>query len=330
MVPVVVQGHQAPSHSERLQVIWVCTSSSVQITALTKDNYFGWKTKMMSLLIDARLWGVTIGTTKKPVPARLTAPTSEEEQEIADWELDDQRVLAAIILRVSDDYLVYLDGLPSAKSAWEKLRNIFESKGSLTVTNLWRRLYRLQAAEDTLMEDHIRQLQEYLRVLRNRGETIEDRTIVNIIFASLPEIDFWETFTTSITMARIQLSSDDLIGEVLENDRRRRENKKDTIFKAKEGRSGRNKSNSATKKTCGNCGIKGHLKADCWAKGGGKEGEAPDWYKPKQKDRKENENKDSAKQSTENEDFAFIVKPAHISNSDWLSDSAASMHICND
>ena len=276
----------------------------------------------MSLLIDARLWGVTIGITKRPVPASLTAPTPEEAQAIADWELDDQRALAAIILRVSDDYIVYLDGLPSAKSAWEKLRNIFESKGSLTVTNLWRRLYRLQATEDTLMEDHIRQLQEYLRALRNRGEIIEDHTIVNILFASLPEIDFWENFTTSITSARIQLTSDDLIGEILENDRRRRENKQDNILKAREGR-------NATKKTCGNCGIKGHLKADCWAKGGGKEGEAPDWYKPRKQDGKEKESKNSAKQSIEDEDFAFMAKPAHISSSDSLSDSAASTHICN-
>jgi len=121
--------------------------------------------------------------------------TPEEEQVIANWELKDQQVLAAIILRVSDDYLVYLDSLPSAKAAWEKLINIFGSKGSLTVTNLWHCLYRLQAEEDTLMEDHIRQPQEYLRVLHNHGETIEDHTIVNIIFASLPEMDFWENFT---------------------------------------------------------------------------------------------------------------------------------------
>lgn len=303
-------------------------SSSVRITALTRDNYFGWKTKMMSLLIDARLWGVASGTTVRPVPTKIGAPTPEEEKQIADWDLDDQRALAAIILRVSDDYLVYLDGLPSAKAAWDKLKNIFESKGSLTVTNLWRRLYRLQATEDTLMEDHIRQLQEYLRALRNRGESIEDRTITNIIFASLPEIDFWENFTTSITTARIQLSSDDLIGEVLETDRRRRENKKETVLKAREGRNNnREKSNKATKKICNNCGIKGHLKESCWAKGGGKEGQAPEWYKPKDKKDKE---KDSAKQSTENDDFAFMGRISTIESSDWLSDSAATVHICND
>jgi len=73
---------------------------------------------------------------QRPVPAKLTAPTPKEEQVIAEWELDDPQALAAIILRASDDYLVYSDRLPTAKSAWDKLKNIFESKGSLTTSNL--------------------------------------------------------------------------------------------------------------------------------------------------------------------------------------------------
>ena len=71
-----------------------------------------------------------------------------------------------------------------------------------------------------------------------------------------------------------------------------------------------------------NCGKKGHYEKDCWVKGGGKEGQAPAWFKPK--------NADSAKQSEENE-FAFIANNdivlAAISASDWLADSTATTHI---
>jgi len=109
----------------------------------------------MSLLINAQLWGVTNGTSKRPTPVKLLAPTTKEEQLIANWELDDQQALAAILLRVSDDHVVYLHGFLTAKSTWDQLKNIFESKGSLTMTNLWCCLYRLQAVEDMLMEDHI-------------------------------------------------------------------------------------------------------------------------------------------------------------------------------
>ena len=78
----------------------------------------------------------------------------------------------------------------------------------------------------------------------------------------------------------------------------------------------------ATKGNCRNCGKKGHYVADCWAKGGGKEGQMPKWFKaPKEKD--------SAKQ-TDERDFAFMANNmalASISASDWLADSAATTHI---
>jgi len=81
--------------------------------------------------------------------------------------------------------------------------------------------------------------------------------------------------------------------------------------------------NKATRKMCENCRKMGHIKDSCWAKGGGKEDQAPKWHKLKEKE-KETE---SAKQRTEINDFAFITPT--IQTSDWLSDSAASVHICN-
>ena len=80
---------------------------------------------------------------------------------------------------------------------------------------------------------------------------------------------------------------------------------------------------SATKGKCRNYGKKGHYEKDCWAKGGGKEGQAPAWFKqPKEKG--------LAKQS-EDVDFAFVanneIALATISASDWLADSVATTHI---
>ena len=74
---------------------------------------------------------------------------------------------------------------------------------------------------------------------------------------------------------------------------------------------------------CCNCGKKGHWVKDCWEPGGDKEGQAPKWWK----------SQDKAKQTQEkstNNDFTFTSTDtcaAAISASDWLANSAATMHI---
>ena len=88
---------------------------------------------------------------------------------------------------------------------------------------------------------------------------------------------------------------------------------------------GKGRQQGATKGNCQNCGKKRHYIKDCWAKGGGKEGQAPKWFKqPKETD--------TAKQSIDN-NFAFVtneVTCVTISASDWLGDSAAITHIAWD
>ncbi|HEV7735885.1 MAG TPA: hypothetical protein VGO47_00690, partial [Chlamydiales bacterium] len=308
------------------------TTSSARITHLNKDNYYAWKQKMSALLIEAELWKIVLGEEKRPVPAKPDTPTESELQKISAWDEKDRKTLSAIILRVSDEYLVYLDSIPSAAEAWKKLRNIFESRGPLTITHLWRRLYRLQAPENSDLENHVRQLEDIMRSLRNRGENIEDGTIKNLILASMPETDFWENFITSITTARTDMTSQDLIGEILDTDRRRNQGeKKETALKFQERRSGpiakfsnnrRPFQSSATKGICRNCGKKGHWVADCWEKGGGQAGNMPKWFKPK---------KEQVQQADSNEgdrDWAFMAGTTNTTA--WLSDTAATCHITPD
>ena len=38
---------------------------------------------------------------------------------------------------------------------------------------------------------------------------------------------------------------------------------------------------------CANCNKPGHQKDDCWAKGGGKEGQIPAWYQAKDREKRE-------------------------------------------
>ena len=109
--------------------------------------------------------------------------------------------------------------------------------------------------------------------------------------------------------------------------------------KCGKGCNGRNDGGS-TKGKCNNCGKKGHWVKDCWARGGGKEGQAPKWWKG-DSTRNSTEFTESTKQATENrcfaDDFAFAVLEsmdpkldnhsfaedllchANIFTSDWLA-----------
>jgi hypothetical protein len=58
-----------------------------------------------------------------------------------------------------------------------------------------------------------------------------------------------------------------------------------------------------------NCGRRGHTKDQCWEKGGGKEGQAPDWWKKKAKDKKASANsaENETKEKDEPDDYAMLA-----------------------
>src|ERR1700737_1940712 len=104
--------------------------------------------------------------------------------------------------------------------------------------------------------------------------------------------------------------------------------------KGKRGEKGKTV-NSNSGVTCFNCNKKGHKKADCWAAGGGKEGQGP-----QQKSAKKGKSANVA-QEVENKDlFAFTCTSDHANIAEKLNippakrsgiiNSGASQHFCSD
>jgi len=72
---------------------------------------------------------------------------------------------------------------------------------------------------------------------------------------------------------------------------------------------------------CENCGRTKHTKANCWAKGGGQEGQYPDWYEGK----KDSHTSDTVKTAT---DTPIVWSYGYASRPDvWFTDSAATVHV---
>ena len=247
-------------------------------------------------------------------------PVSEgEKQAIADWRKKDKRAKKEICLRISDEYLVYIDQTMTVSELWTRLQSIFKSKAAVGVVNLHQEFFRTFTEDGANMEKHVHKLRGLYQQLNAQGQVISDADFLNTMLTSLP--DSWSAFITTINAGGAGIASEILIDWIrirldLDEDKSRRASTaQQTALKA-------NDESGATKGKCRNCGKKGHYVKDCWVKGGGKEGQTPTWYKDRT-------GKDTAKQSDET-DFAFManeVALASISSSDWLADSAATMHI---
>jgi len=78
---------------------------------------------------------------------------------------------------------------------------------------------------------------------------------------------------------------------------------------------------TGTQLKCKNCRCTGHTETKCWAKGGGQEGQYPDWYEGK----KDAHTSDTVKPVT---DMPIVWSHGSASQPDiWFSNSAATVHI---
>jgi hypothetical protein len=161
---------------------------------------------------------------------------------------------------------------------------------------------------------------------------VSDEDFVMILLTSLPES--WDNYTTSLFGSsgnKPSVKSHELVAVLLEEDRRRKARSGDSsgtaLYARTKGKFGDDNPNKD--KECFNCKKKGHVKGDCWAKGGGKEGQGPKGRKGHKKGNRANQ---AEEVNTDLNDSAYMASPfthSHeITKYDWLLDSSTTSHIC--
>jgi gag-polypeptide of LTR copia-type/Domain of unknown function (DUF4219) len=265
---------------------------------LNGDNYATWRRRLEWILDDLDLWDVTTGRTAERIPADVRNIAAAEQQSIDEWRKKDRKACKEICLRVADEQLVYINHTIGAASIWTTLQAIFESKGAVGIVNLRRDFFRTFAEDGANMEEHMRKLCGIQQELNARGHYISDDDFSNTLLTSLPSS--WSAFITAVNAGGGGITADVLIARILDEDRAQKAGtSRQTVLKAQQRHKPKRDDAGATKGKCRNCGKKGHYVKDCWAKGGGKEGQAPKWFK--------HPSKDTANQSEEKE-FAFVSK----------------------
>jgi hypothetical protein len=194
----------------------------------------------------------------------------------------------------------------TVKKVWDAVVKHHHQKSQLIIVELCRKRQKERCEEKGDVHAHLAKLQQMHDDLASMGEVLPDDGFRAIILGLLPAL--YDTFLTAvsnqlnpmpypmriaemtiqgitipahdITITPPKISPDDLMEVVgQEADRRTiksgnsKKDEKDTTFSVGTQSKGGKRGSGKSDLECYDCHKKGHIKADCWAKGGGKEGQ---------------------------------------------------------
>lgn len=198
------------------------------------------------------------------------------------WGRGEAIVKQLIASTIPDSLFMKVRNKGTAGEIWKSFAADFEQKLRSVSVNLRRRLQDERCGERGDVCAHFIKIRTMTEDLAAMGHIPDNDDLYAIVLSSLPQS--YDNYTSAIsatsTVLGRTLTAEDLMKAVEEEyDRRvlstkggRKDDAKDAVFWAKDGKP---KGKSKKEKECFNCHKKGHFKSDCWAPGGGKEGQGP-------------------------------------------------------
>ncbi|KAK0421484.1 hypothetical protein EV421DRAFT_1884193 [Armillaria borealis] len=239
-------------------------------------------------------------------------PTADETKAINEytkkrriWKSEQAVIKQGIASVISDSLFLKVKGEATAKAMWEKVKSEYEKKSKMVTT-------------------HLTKLQSIREDLITMGADPGDDNFVAIVLGSLPAS--FETYLSALT------GTSTLLGKALDPD---------MVLQGINDEADRRKVRSAGKGEkesafySGNSGKKsrksGHMARDCWAKGGGKEGQGPRKGHGQANSAKADKEFDAAwfaEEEDDEEDFSDLPSLQDVSDSeDEDSDDEKSPHL---
>jgi hypothetical protein len=223
--------------------------------------------------------------------APLTDKEVKKHKEAQDSYDQMQAAVRKVIYRTVDNTtFLQVKNESDAAAMWKKVVSIHADKGSLYETNLLMQLQNTCYAEGESMRDHIVKITELREWLAEMNTPVSDESFVSYLrtlFSLAPSFrTLFTTLSATVHQMGKKLTPTDVIWHLTEEatsaEIEDSINKSNAVMlaatsKAKSGNSKSLKNNILCMNT--NCGRCGHTKDQCWSKRGGKEGQAPDWWK---------------------------------------------------
>jgi hypothetical protein len=290
------------------------STPSVKILNLPRleDNGSNWNTykeRVFNTLTSRGLKRHVTGTIKAPPEIEqrddgevyikgMLKPLTEEEVEELEIKSDEHaqkqaQVRDIIYETISQSTFAQIKGEKTAADLWKKLVTINEQKNTDVYGATLDRLMLMQCSEDDDVRKHITTMTDLKENLAEMGNPLTDEMFSAYIRRSMPKSykPLFTALAASATIAARPYSSDALIQQIFsmadteaaakESDERIETAMAAFREKGNQGSKGQKGGKKKKGPLCANCNRPSHSIENCWRKGGGKEGQAPEWYKEK-------------------------------------------------
>jgi len=324
-------------------------NATIKVTQLPKlasdgENWLTYHERVLNAATAQGLRCHLVGTALKPSPIvekegklylsadDILPPEAIEKHEtlIDSWDQKEAQVRELIYNTVDSASFLQIKGEKTAAALWTKLTSIHGNKGAQFEEYLLGKLQTAHYAENENMRTHLTTMNTLRERLSEIGSPISDVQFNAYIRTSLSLTTRYQplltTLSTTAQQTKTALTSDDLIWHLVEEANtiklEANVNKAHAALAAAHGKSNKESSESGKGKDkkgkgkksglkCTNCKLKGHTNDNCFAKGGGKEHEAPDWWKQKQEAKSKETKKETANTATSSsskcENHAYVT-----------------------
>ena len=290
------------------------------IEKLDSSNWMTWKFQIKHLLLAKDLWGFIDGTE--------VLQDDASAQQRADFIKRSQKAFSTMVMSVSSSQLYLITSYEEPRRAWTALKNHFERDTLVNKLILKKQYFRMEMAEGTSMEAHIKTMKELTDRLAAINAPIAEEDQVVTLLGSLPPS--YSALVTAleardaVTLSYVQQSL------IREEQRLRESNTQHTglnnmsgIGRALIGKhNGQPGKGHRNKKVCYLCGETGHFRKDC----------PKNLYqrlpKPKHKGKSAcliSEGESGS--DTESDEKVFGVSSQPHNPNVWIVDSGASSHM---
>jgi hypothetical protein len=206
------------------------------------------------------------------------------------WECEEYTIRAALGNSMPDEAFSLIKDTESVKDAWAILKSTYEDHTAALVSDRMRVFRDTKCPEGGNIRAHFHQLALLRDQLASLGQTITDQDYLDTMLSTIPR-SYRSTISTlsgASFLTKTKITADSFKAFLLDEYERRQLMEKEDAKAGKSGKdvkdpndeafaadSTKKKDKDKRKVECHNCHKKGHMKADCWAKGGGKEGQGP-------------------------------------------------------